>query len=112
LDNHATADGKQVITSDEDAPKTAVLNLAESEETNPKFGYTHDDRAGSGIETARQYAPLRGGGDNHASNGAAFGPTIGNGNQATDQWHFGFWECYKPGGLREWFLHANELQSL
>jgi hypothetical protein len=95
LNGHEHVEEKQAMNSDENAPKTALDKLPETEESNPKIGYEHDDKAGSGLEPFKRDTALRGGGDNDT----ATRTLVLDDDQETGQWHFSFWEFYKPGGL-------------
>lgn len=92
----AYGEEKQALSNDEDAPKTALSSQPETEETNPKIGYAHDDRAGSGMEPAaaarshaRQDAKVVDSGHERA---------VANSN-AENEWHFGFWSSCVPSSL-------------
>ena len=85
--------GKEALSNDETAPKTAVLREPETEETNPKIGYVHDDKAGSGIEASQSQSQLRGG------QGDARQEEVTEEERGEDEWHFGFWDSCQPSNL-------------
>merc|ERR1711881_224044 len=67
--------------------------MGETEETNPKIGYAHDDRAGSGMETAPRTALI--------SDARMRRQDVQERERGAGQsdWHFGFWESFKPSSL-------------
>ena len=89
----AYGDEKQALSNDEEAPKTALNQHPETEETNPKIGYAHDDRAGSGMETAPRTALI--------SDARMRRQDVQERERGAGQsdWHFGFWESFKPSSL-------------
>jgi hypothetical protein len=84
-------DEKQGLNHEDDTSKT-VIPQPENEETNPKIGYAHDDRAGSGMEPSNARTV--------DAKEVDIGPTTQvEEAPRDDEWHFGFWSSCQPSSL-------------
>lgn len=104
------AEGMEAVNDEDISPKMTRETKPENEDANPKFGYAHDDRAGSGMEPATQqestaeepapqYAKAIDRDDSPTAYGTRAESNTRDHQAPTESWHFGFWDCFASPSL-------------